>query len=256
MPTVNSNGTPIYYESQGGGPAIVFAHGAGGNAAIWFNQIAHFSDRYQCISFDHRCFARSPADPDSVTIPNFRDDLLTIMDTLEVESAHLVGQSMGGFTVLRCALDSPDRVITLTMSCTPGGAVIPEPTEAVQQLGTRGADGIKATMAKKTFENPALVQLYSAIQSFNTEFSFAKLKNLRRPEDVIEHERLAAVKCPTLFVSGREDPLFLPEQLSALVPHFPDARIEIVEDSGHSPYFERPDVFNALLESHIESASR
>jgi 3-oxoadipate enol-lactonase len=255
MPTVNSNGADIYYESQGEGPAIVFAHGAGGNAAIWFNQIAYFSENYQCISFDHRCFARSPAAEDSVTIPNFRDDLLHILDALNIKSAHLVGQSMGGFTVLRCALDAPERVKTLTLSCTPGGAVIPKPTQAVQQLGTGGSEGIKATMAKKTFENPALVQLYGAIASFNTEFSFTKLKNLRRPEDVIQPERLGAVACPTLLISGREDPLFLPEQLSTLVPHFSDARIEIVEDSGHSPYFERPDVFNKLLDAHIQVAS-
>ena len=253
MPTVNSNGTEIYYETEGNGPAIVFAHGAGGNAAIWFNQIAHFSGDYQCISFDHRCFARSPAEPETVTIPNFRDDLLHIMDALDVEKAHLVGQSMGGSTVLRCALDAPARVRTLTMSCTPGGVALPEPTQAVQRLGSRGAEGIKATMAKKTFEDPALVQLYGAIQSFNTQFSFAKLKKFRSSEDVVQPEQLSAVKCPTLFISGKEDPLFLPEQLTTLVPHFPNARIEIVEDSGHSPYFERPVVFNKLLRDHIEA---
>ncbi len=67
MPYAKSAGAEIYYESQGSGEAILFAHGAGGNAGIWFEQVAAFSDRYQCITFDHRTFARSPADPTSIT---------------------------------------------------------------------------------------------------------------------------------------------------------------------------------------------
>ena len=74
MPYAESAGAKIYYESQGTGEAILFAHGAGGNAGIWFEQVAAFSDRYQCVSFDHRTFARSPADPATITPAQFRDD--------------------------------------------------------------------------------------------------------------------------------------------------------------------------------------
>ena len=86
----------------------MFAHGAGGNAAIWFNQIAYFAPNHQVIAFDHRCFGRSSVS-DGMTVHHFRDDLLGILDDLGIDRAHLVGQSMGGFTVLRCALDAPDR---------------------------------------------------------------------------------------------------------------------------------------------------
>jgi len=255
MPYVKSKGTDIYYESHGSGPAIIFAHGAGGNAAIWYNQLAHFKETHRCIAFDHRSFARSPASDTSITIPSFRDDILAIMDQLEVNQAHLVGQSMGGYSVLRCALDAPERVNTLTLSCTPAGIPITNPTEAVQSLGSRGAEGIQATMSKKTFENPALVQLYAAIQSFNTEFSFDRLSALRHEEDQVKPEALRSLQVPTLFISGTEDPLFLPEQLSELVPLFQEARIEIVADAGHSPYFEQPSIFNRLLADHINKHS-
>ena len=106
-------------------------------------------------------------------------------------------------------------------------------------------------MSKKTFENPALVQLYASIQSFNTEFSFERLSALRREEDQVNIDLLGSMEIPTLFISGREDPLFLPEQLSQLVPHFHSASIKIVDDAGHSPYFEQPTVFNKLLSDHI-----
>ena len=73
MASVRSNDADIYYESQGAGEAILFAHGAGGNAGIWFEQVAAFSDRYQCIAFDHRTFARSPADPASISALQWTD---------------------------------------------------------------------------------------------------------------------------------------------------------------------------------------
>ena len=158
MPTLSRPECELYYEAYGTehSSAIVFAHGAGGNAGIWFNQIAQFSPEYQCIAFDHRCFARSPAPAHTVTVHHFRDDLLSLLDTLQVERAHLVGQSMGGFTVLRTTLDAPDRVASLTLSCTTGGIHNPNPSPAMQSLtqaSGRGTDGIKATMAKKSLDN-------------------------------------------------------------------------------------------------------
>ncbi|MCZ6655978.1 MAG: alpha/beta hydrolase [Gammaproteobacteria bacterium] len=257
MPTVESSGTDIYYEVNGEGPAILFAHGAGGNAAIWFQQVAHFNERFTCIAFDHRCFARTHADPSSISVPQFRDDALAILDALNIEQAHLVGQSMGGFTCLRLALDYPDRVASLTMSCTPGGLPNPNPSSALRRLVAstgRGTDGVRATMAKATFENKALLQLYLSIAAFNTEFAWEYLASLGVTEDQVSLEQVKGIKCPVMFVSGAEDPLFPPELLASYVPHFANAKIETVQDAGHSPYFEQPDVFNALLEGFIRQA--
>jgi len=254
MPTVRSSGADIYYESVGTGEAILFAHGAGGNAAIWFEQTAVFRDRHQCITFDHRLFARSPADPHTLSVEQFRDDALAILDTLEVDRAHVVGQSMGGFTCLSLALDAPDRVRSLTLSCTSGGLPNPEPSAAMRDLtrsSGRGTGGVMSTMARRTAEDPARLALYEAINSFNTRFSWEYLRGLKGPT----LDRVAAVRCPVLFISGAEDPLFPTPLLASYVPHFPDARLEVIEDAGHSPYFERPEAFNALLDAFLRAGN-
>ena len=256
MPVLDRGDAHIYFESYGPPEtqdAIVFAHGAGGNAAIWFNQIAHFSSDYRVVVFDHRCFARSPTSV-PIRVDKFRDDLLHILDNQEIQAAHLVGQSMGGFTVLRTTLDAPDRVRTLTMSATSGGIHNPNPSPAFRNLtqsSGRATDGIKATMSAATATKPALMQLYESINNFNTEFSWEKLGTLLSAEDVVQLDQLSQVSTPTLFIAGAEDPLFPAEQLSAMVPHFASARIEVVTDAGHSPYFEQPDTFNQLLSQHI-----
>ncbi|MFV2090876.1 MAG: alpha/beta fold hydrolase [Pseudomonadales bacterium] len=258
MAYVQSDGAEIYYETQGSGPPILFAHGAGGNAGIWFEQIAAFSGSYQCIAFDHRTFARSAADPATISPSQFRDDALAILDALEIEQTHLVAQSMGGWTCMRMLLDRPERVLSLTMSCTPGGLPISQPTESVRNLTTDdgpGSSGVMQTMSRATAQNPARMQLYQTINGFNTQFSMAYLRGLVDPDNAIALEDLAGVEQPVLFISGEEDPLFPSAQLASYVPHFPNARIEVVKDAGHSPYFEQPSVFNALLSEFLKNGN-
>jgi 3-oxoadipate enol-lactonase len=255
MPTVRSGDADIYFESQGEGTAILFAHGAGGNAGIWFEQVAAFSPRYRCVTFDHRTFARSPADPTTVTPAQFRDDALAILDVLEIDKAHLVAQSMGGWTCMRLALDTPERVLSLTMSCTPGGLPNPAPTDSVRNLTSdegRGASGVLATMSPATARDPARMQLYQTINAFNTAFSMTHLRSLTSPEFAIPLDACRSIEVPVLFISGESDPLFPSAQLAGYVPHFPDARLEVVKDAGHSPYFEQPAAFNELLGAFLE----
>ena len=64
MPNASLNGTEIYYETHGKGPAIVFAHGVGGNHSVWFQQVPYFARNRQVITFDHRGFGRSKEIPE------------------------------------------------------------------------------------------------------------------------------------------------------------------------------------------------
>ena len=251
MATAQSAGAAIYYESSGEGPALLFAHGAGGNAAIWFQQTAHFADRFNCIAFDHRGFARSPAPASTLTGAQFRDDALAVLDAEGVDRAHVVAQSMGGYTALRLALDAPERVASVTLSGTSGGLPNEQPSEALKALISGNASsGIAATMARATQADKPKMALYAAISAFNTAFSFANLADLVRDggPSLADAGRIA---CPVLFVAGREDPLFPPSLLASYVPHFPNARITVVDDTGHSPYYEQPEVFNALLDEFL-----
>ena len=126
MPKASVNGIELYYESHSEGPAIVFAHGAGGNHLSWFQQVPTFSKNYRCITFDHRGWG------DSIEIPNgpgrnaFVEDLKQLLDYLEVERIFLVAQSMGGRTCLGFAVAYPERTLGLVLGDTTGGAVDPD----------------------------------------------------------------------------------------------------------------------------------
>ena len=80
----------------------------------------------------------------------------------------------------------------------------------------------------------------------------AHLTSLGSPEWEVPLASCQSIRVPVLFVSGEADPLFPSEQLASYVPHFQDARLEVIKDAGHSPYFEQPGVFNRLLATFLE----
>src|SRR5262252_5346232 len=129
---VQNAGAEIYYERTGSGPAIVFAHGLGGNHLSWWQQVPYFSSRYTCVTFAHRGFSPSHITSGSVDPAFFEGDLLALVDHLKLEEVRLVAQSMGGWTCLNFTLSHPRRVVALVMAST-GGAVDPNSLDAVNR---------------------------------------------------------------------------------------------------------------------------
>lgn len=253
MPTVNLPGVHLYYEEHGpaDAPAIVFAHGAGGNHLSWWQQVPAFSDRYRCITFDHRGWGQSVATA-GVGGPAFVSDLTALLDHLSIARATLVAQSMGGWTSLNFAVANPARVERLLMADTHGGLRSLEVSEARKAVGERPpkyvADGVHVaagpTMAK---EQPALAFLYGQLDELNpgrdADALLPHLASIGEPSA----EDVASLPFPVLFVVGEEDPLIPPPVVEAAAKCFPSARVVRVPRTGHSVYFERPERFNALL---------
>jgi len=117
---VQNAGAEIYYERTGSGPAIVFAHGLGGNHMSWWQQVPHFSSSYTCVTFAHRGFSPSRLTSGSLDPELFEQDLLALVDHLELAEVRLVAQSMGGRACLYFALHHPQRVRGLVMASTRG----------------------------------------------------------------------------------------------------------------------------------------
>ena len=110
----------LHYEVTGSGPALVFAHGLGGNQMSWWQQVAHFAPHYTCVAFAHRGFAPSAPVPGGPDAADYAGDLAALIEHLKFTDVRLVGQSMGGWTVLEYALANPAMVKALVLSSTSG----------------------------------------------------------------------------------------------------------------------------------------
>ena len=110
----------IHYEVAGSGPAIVFAHGLGGNQLSWWQQVAHFAPRWTCVSFAHRGFLPSSPIAGGPNPADFADDLAALVAHLELPDLRVVAQSMGGWTAVEYALRRPPALKGLVLAATTG----------------------------------------------------------------------------------------------------------------------------------------
>ena len=254
MPFADAAGCRIYYETHGprpgAAPAIVFAHGAGGNHLSWWQQIPHFRDRFTCVVFDHRGFGQSVDAEGGPAGAAFVDDLQALLDHLGIERATLVAQSMGGWTCLNFALRHPQRVERLMMCDTHGGMRSRE-LDALwsETMRARVEPGeIHPAAGERMYrEQPALHFLYREISALNPTAGPAAMRGV----PAASSDDSAQLTLPVLFIAGEED-IVIPSPLIELAStHIPDARFTLVPECGHSVYFERAAIFNAILETFI-----
>ena len=254
MSSAKINGIDLHYQSYGEGDAIIFAHGAGGNMLSWWQQIPFFSQRYRCITIDHRGFGHSYDVPGGPGSGSFVDDLRGLLDHLEIESAHLVAQSMGGRTMLGFAVAYPHRAKSLVMADTVGGMTVPEVLEQ-QRLWREahpdpGEIGFRAVSPLFVQRNPNLANLYLQISRTNPPRNDPGAGQPGGPGAA----ELSRLSVPTLFFVGEEDQISPPQVIEAGANAIPGSRVLRVPEAGHSVYFEKPDIFNFEVLRFVESA--
>ncbi|MBV8408572.1 MAG: alpha/beta hydrolase [Alphaproteobacteria bacterium] len=254
----------LYYEMTGSGPALLFAHGLGGNHLSWWQQVAHFAARYTCVSFAHRGFAPSDPIAGGPDAADYLGDLEALVEHLGFDDVRLVGQSMGGWTVLEYALAHPEKVKALVLSATSGtldrrgcdrsggGRYDFWAKEAESKVSAGLARGIHPAMGMPAAErHPALHLLYVTIDEMAGSLDKEKVRaSLRRIAQRTPGE-LKDFRVPTLLIAGGEDVVFPPFLASDIAASLPCGEAELIPQAGHSPYFEEPDRFNRLLESFL-----
>jgi 3-oxoadipate enol-lactonase len=255
MPILHLTDCDFYYEVTGSGPALIFAHGLGGNHLSWWQQVPFFRDRYTCVTFAHRGFAPSTDESGAGPLA-FVDDLAALIDHLALQDVRLVAQSMGGWTCLGYALREPSRVRALVMAATTGVLTHPEIDRALTSRVGVEADLFKrgvhpAAGARMAHEQPALHFLYREIDAL----SFGLDKNAVRANLVAMRttplEAASVLTCPVLCITGEEDVVIPPSAMVAMAALIPGARLERVPQAGHSVYFERAQTFNWLVDEFM-----
>lgn len=259
-------GAEIHYEVCGRGPAIVFAHGLGGNQLSWWQQVGFFAPTHTCVTFAHRGFTPSTVQTGAPDPSHFAQDLAVLLDHLGIERSFLVGQSMGGWTVVEFTLRHPERVMGLVLSATTGsidpiGSTTPRAQTvaawrqraAETQAQCRSAGVHPAAGLRMAGEQPALHRLYQSIDELSRGLDKEALRSRLQAMRVRSSNSLAATQIPVLVVSPDEDIVIPPVALHALVGQLPAARLSTLPRTGHSPYFERAEAFNECLAAFLQN---
>jgi 3-oxoadipate enol-lactonase len=250
-------GAEIHYEVYGKGPAVIFAHGLGGNHLSWWQQLAHFAPQRTCVAFAHRGFPPSSPVPGASAPDAYADDLGALIDELGLKDVALVAQSMGGWTCLEYALRTPDRVRALVMASTSGAVDFSELKNPEVDAWSRRSPAELQKLAKGGFhpaggermarEQPGLAQLYRQISEMAPASFREDVRKRIRDQRVQSPQLLAKLSMPVLFITGDEDWVFPPAAGPALAKLAPHGSAVRVPAAGHSVYFERAAKFNELI---------
>ncbi len=257
MTWADINGIRLYYQAQGSGPALVFAHGAGGNHLSWWQQLPEFAKHYRCVTFDHRAFGRTEDSPEMLGRRMFHEDLRELLDLLGIEKTAIIAQSMGGRTTVGFALRNPDRVSAVVFAGTTGGAVSPH-IRTLQEAHRESSTG-KQSLAQRAFspslrnERPDLAYLYRQIGRLNPP----------RPKDFLapipgyigsSAKRLGELEIPILYLVGADDQITPRHIVELSHKEVPGSQFDVIEGAGHSAYFEKADAWNKRVLRFLSEA--
>jgi pimeloyl-ACP methyl ester carboxylesterase len=254
----------LYYEVTGSGPALLFAHGLGGNHLSWWQQVAHFAPHYTCVAFAHRGFAPSDPIAGGPDAADYADDLSALIEHLKFSDVRLVGQSMGGWTVLEYAIAHPERVKALVLSSTSGTidrrGADPSGGKGYDAWLARAEAAIKDGLAKGIHpamgaggakRSPSLHLLYRSIDEIAGALDKEKVRATLRRTAKRTPAELKDFTVPTLLIAGADDVVFPSFLASAIAAKLPRAEAHLLPDCGHSPYFEHAATFNNLVDAFL-----
>ena len=255
--------TAMYYEVSGTGQPVLFLHAGIADCGMWDEQVRVFSREYLVIRCDLRGFGKTSRG--SVPFSHYRD-VATLLDSLGIDRAHVVGSSFGGRVAIDFALAYPRRVLSLVL-CSPAisGApstpdldMIDSTEESLLKKGdlAGAADFEVRTWVVGPHRNPgevssALRQRVKAMLEHN--YSLPSLPGAKSvPLEPRAMTRLEDIHVPTLIMIGDKDVLSFQDLSLVASRRIPQARRVVVPGAAHMINLEKPIEFNRILMDFIE----
>lgn len=235
---------------------VLLLCGIGAKRQGWYQQLPVLGEHFRTIAVDYRDVGDSDAADRQYSIRELADDVFALGGELGVDSASLVGVSMGGFIALELALGRPEFVDRLVLVVTSAGGAThvstsPEVMRALMPSGGEvesgeGARRVCSLVAGPGFagRHPEAIEEFVDIARHNPMHVDAYLRQLTacRAHDVAD--RLGEIRAPTLVIHGDADPLVRIENGRYLAAGIPGARLIVYEGVGHIPEVECFEMFN------------
>lgn len=266
MPSVEVGGIGLHYERSGSGEPLLLIQGMSGTHVSWGEAFrAPLEEEFDVVAFDNRGIGYSAPIDGPFTIAEMAADTAGLLDALGIESAHVVGISMGGMIAQELALAHPERLRSLALGCTycggPGSRLMPE--ENAQKLLAGLASGDREMAIRASYEvnlSPAFraeESRYAAFHEMATKVPAARQTIELQAQAIFGHDtsgRLGEISAPSLVIHGTEDgvlPFPNGELIASLVP---GARFEALHEVGHMFWWERPERSAELIREHALAA--
>lgn len=269
MPFIKLNGVELYHELHGdSGEPLVLLHGYTGDVTDWRHQIEEFSPTHRVLVVDNRGHGRSsaPTDRSLYTVGHMADDAEALIDAVGFDRYHLVGHSMGGAIAQEIVLRSPRRLLSLTLHATSPLFDLSAEMETDPRIKPyleyrhrlAETEGMATVANMPKFSEPPPHQKPERTAEKDARLAAMSVDSFIGAWEALlawpgAEDRIGGVEAPTLVLYGEMDAPLIVEGCSRLVELIPQARVEVIPESGHQPQEERPELYNAALRAFLQT---
>lgn len=260
MPFLQTTNIQTCYELTGAGDeTLIFIHGLGSSSQDWEYQVPFFAEDYRVLTYDVRGHGQSEKAKAPYSVAMFASDLAELLKALNIEKAHFVGLSMGGWIAFQFGVDYPQMTHSLTIVNSWADMRAKDWSERwnlfqrIVLFQIFSMRKIGETLAPRLFIKPEQEHLRQTfIENWAKNHKPSYMASMRAGMGWSVADRLNEITCPVMVVSADED--YTPVATKqAYVNALPDARLAVVEDSRHATPVERPEVFNPILLEFLQS---
>jgi 3-oxoadipate enol-lactonase len=262
MTLLNVGTIELDYERSGSGEPLLLIMGMSGTALHWGEPFLDELRRdFDVIAFDHRGVGASSHLEGSLSIAQMAQDALGLLDALELESAHVLGISMGGMIAQELALAAPERIRTLTLGCTycgGEGSSLAGP-EVLQALTEAMMSGDRERAIRAGWEVNVSPAFAAREDSYATFLDTGQRRAVALPVVMAQmqacmahdtNERLETLDVPTLVIHGTADQMLPVENGHLIASRIDGSRLEIFDGVGHLYFWEDPQRSAELMREH------
>ncbi|MET8778146.1 3-oxoadipate enol-lactonase [Nocardia sp. NPDC004654] len=246
---------------DGSGEAVLLLNALGSDLSIWDDYVRPLADNgFRVIRCDTRGHGDSPVPVGPYSLADLGGDLEAVLDRHGVESAHVVGVSLGAMTGLWLARHRPQRVRRLVVCCTsarPGNP--PQWRTRAAQARAEGMAAIATASVRRWFTpefaaaHPRVVAEKRLLTADTPAEGYAACCEALAEIDLFDD--LPAITAPTLVLSTAQDPAFPPDDGKAIADRIPAARFRIIGDAAHLGTVEQPGSFLTAITDHLQECS-
>ncbi len=216
------NGINLYYEIYGTGKSLIFLHGSGGSIRSAAAKIEYFKKYFKVIAIDSRGHGKSiDTTTKQLTYVQMASDIKVLLDSLNIDSAFVQGQSDGGILGLLLAINFPGKISKLA---TYGANMFPGKKAVFDEIDNLVLDTLKTT------------------KNFNTK----RLYSLLAYQPDITEKDLQKIKCPVLIMSGDRDIIRLEHSIK-IFNNIANSNFFVMPGATHFGSSEKPELFDLVL---------
>ena len=268
MPTATVDGNELHYVRRGDGEPLLLIMGMSGTHLSWGDPFldALVARGFAVITYDHRGVGRSSRIDEGFTLAQLADDADALLDALDVDSAHVVGVSMGGMVAQELALRHPDRIRSLVIGCSyagGAGSALTGPATAQRLVeGWMSGDqeralrtGWEINVSRDFAARPGEYERWKEhVLALRVPLAVIQLQlQAIAPHDT--SERLDQISVPTLVVHGTEDQMLPAANSRVIASRIPGAKLVELDGIGHVFWWEQPERSAELIAEHARAAA-